>query len=209
MISYLNSNTNSNISFGSLKENLRLGEDVYRDFKKEFPYLRSNTFLGSKIVQYQGSDRFEKIRPKIERLADKYDLKIGENRSNFYGVDTFEEFVSNIKKIISKNKCANCGEQANIMQYELLKKSTDPHLISMEVEYPLSGMVKEYGSHEFAVFGLKKGARLDNPKTWGQEAVVVDPWVNRVMPANEAIEYYKIKLGFDSTKHTTVYDECD
>ena len=196
-------NPNSKISFEGLKENLRLGEGVYRDFKKEFPFLRSNTFVGSKIIQCEGSDRFEKIKPKADKLVKDYGEGIVNIREllkvPYY--NNLEEFVVATKKLVSKYGFANCAEQTDIVQNKLLKKGEKAHRIKMVVRDIESNRLKAYGDHVFSVFGLKKGAKPDYPNTWGNKAVVVDTWANRVMPANEAIDYYKSKLGFNIEKH--------
>jgi len=194
------------INSSSLKENLRLGEAVYKDFKKEFPVLRSKTFVQCKIFQYEGSDRFEKIRHKVENLADSNAAGIRDVRWQISGkYFNLSEYIDKLKKVISAKKYANCDEQAQIIQFELLKRHQKSHFISMHVRDAESGRNIKFRMHDFSVFGLKKGAEIDNPKTWGNNAVVVDPWSNRVMPANEAIRYYETKFGFNPEIHKITY----
>ena len=55
--------------------------------------------------------------------------------------------------------------------------------------------------HCFSIFGLKRGANLLKPKTWGTDAVVVDGWSGSVLPAKEALQEFKQTFGFDPYKY--------
>lgn len=222
MINRLNPSTNQNTSpkayssphsspsFEGLKENLRTGEKVYREFKKEFPLLRSNTFVQSKIAQHRFSRKFKTLIPKLQQLSYSYGSGVEYSRSqikeSYPGLGVY---IKDLKNVLARTKYANCGDGSHIMQFELLKKGEKPHLISMTVKDLIFGHPVKNGDHEFAVFGLKKGAKLDNPKTWGNEAVVVDPWSNIVMQARDAIEEIKAKLGFEPIIHKIDYEVKD
>lgn len=68
---------------------------------------------------------------------------------------------------------------------------------------------KTNGSHTFLVTGLKEGADYKNPKTWGNKAIVVDPWSNIIMNANDAIEHFKETLNFNPNSHKIRFYNAD
>ena len=45
-------------------------------------------------------------------------------------------------------------------------------------------------SHAAILLGAKEKAEISNPKTWGNKAVIVDPWNKFVLPARDAMDYY-------------------
>jgi len=199
---------NSNISFEGLKENLRLGEGVYKNFKKDFPVVRSNTFVDAKISEHLGSDKFKKLIPKLKHLEYKYGNGVSTERKQRRGNNfSIPEYINNLRNVLAEKKYANCGEQAQIIQYQLFQKGEKPHIISMLFKYECLGV--NMNDHTFTVFGLKKGAELDNPKTWGNHAVVVDPWANIVMKSSDAIEYFKTKFLFKPERHVIQYELSD
>ena len=52
----------------------------------------------------------------------------------------------------------------------------------------------EYGNHGFIVIGRAEGSDPQDPMTWGEDAYIVDPWMDRVFPTNEyqrnLVNYY-------------------
>lgn len=223
--------SHQNTPIRTLKQNLELGETILHEFKKEFPALRSNSFLKLKISQHGDSRYYQEIMPKIEVLAAKYMKKIIKMRIklNVYHA-SFSAYIKKLRKIMQKQNIANCSENANIMLHELQKKGEKPYRIKIKIFDVLAGVVdnsnhsrnisktrkirkiskirkvrrtKPWGDHSFVVFGLKKGASAKRPNTWGQEAVIVDPWCNIVMKASDAMEYLKQQFGFDP-KHQEI-----
>ena len=77
-------NPNPNISFSGLKDNLRIGDAVLRDFRREFPYLRSNTKIGAKILeQKKQRGTNSAIIIKLEQLELIYNIGIQTMRNSF------------------------------------------------------------------------------------------------------------------------------
>jgi len=208
----------SNISFTGLKSNLKLGEKVLREVRKEFPKRRSDSFIRVKIEQCRRPKKLEKLMPKFEEIAEKLE-KIAKKYCMYTDEVTREKggdyfsysgFINKLKQIIIKYRgAANCDEFADIVQYNLLCRNEKPHNIAMWIKNAKTGENKKWGAHLFTVFGLKKGAKFDEPKTWGNKAVVVDAWGNIVMQAREAIEHFKTMLDFNPEKHKIVYTVQD
>lgn len=202
-------NNRKSIQFEGLKENLRLGEKVLKEFKKEFPAIRSNTYIKAKLLQNEG----KKINfsEKLTSIMNKYSLNINEVRKQFdyKRYYTLNQYINDLKIALRTIKHANCGEQADIIQYELLQKGKEAHRIWMKSKTTNKDGCNIFCDHVFTVFDLKKGARVESPKTWGQNAVVVDPWANIVLPAHKAVEYFKSFLGIKEDEKLLVYNLCD
>lgn len=213
----VNVNSNSNISFGNLRQNLKTGEAVLREFKKEFPVLHSNTYLAIRRFQHQDSNKFAKILPKIQKVEQKYNQGVGLTREMtddvfdevLSGSSSFGTYVTKLKEVLAFIKYGNCGEYSDIVDFKLINKGENSHNIAMSFKDPKTGKERNYGKHVFTVFGFKEGAQLTNPKTWGQDAVVVDAWANIVMRSNDAIEYFKTMFCFNPANSKIDYEVAD
>lgn len=208
---------NNQISFQGLKENLRLGERVLKEFKKEYPYLRSDTFLClhryqvRKLgpIKYDGilqnasgaivgcSKEIKAARTKIKSIFMTSEIPIN-----------FLNYISMIKRYIIANKFANCGEISDIIQVKLLEKGEKSRCVNIKITEAVEKRAERgFGDHSFTVFGLKRGAIMTMPNTWGREAVIIDGWSNTVLPAKEALEHFKCILDFNPKKDTLVFKE--
>ena len=63
--------------------------------------------------------------------------------------------------------------------------------------------------HEITVWGLQEGADPNDPSTWGEEAFVVDPWLGKLLTAEEAnANEYIGKNGENNIQdQTTAFDK--
>lgn len=195
----------------SLKQNLRMGEYVLKSFHKTFPkYIRSQTFVQAKIEQHRGSSRYKNLLPKLQDVADKYDVGVYELRETLDNTyPSFEAYINKLTNLLSQRLYGNCRHKNQVGQYNLLMMNQKPHNVSMKIIHTQTGAEKPFSHHEFTVFGLKKDAKLENPATWGNKAVIVDAWRNFYMKATDALRYFEDFYGFDSTKHQMVFKSED
>ena len=49
---------------------------------------------------------------------------------------------------------------------------------------------------------MSPSAEITDPKTWGNEAVVTDPWSNIVLGARDALDYFRKIFGIDSEQYS-------
>ncbi len=202
-------NPHFNPSFsGGLKKNLRIGEAVLREFNSEFPKINSPFRIGLSIELKKDVPKYQQLIPRLLNLETEKWRNIDTMRlqvNRFYL--TLDSYIKNLSsEIIKNNYSANCDECGDILQYKVLKKGIPTHNISFRIMEKNTGKKKEYGSHVFTVFGLKKNGVATNPKTWGPEAVVVDAW-DKTMPAFDAISTFKQRFGFNPDRHTMIYEE--
>lgn len=90
----------------------------------------------------------------------------------------FENQIAASKKF----SIGNCYEYALIALEYMVKNNPD---VNSEVFY-IQG-----GDHVFLVIGRKEGSNSRDPKTWGNEAFICDPWSNSVYPAKEYLNKTK------------------
>ena len=74
--------------------------------------------------------------------------------------------------------CGNCGEQAALAFMDLHNRF---HV------RPLDYMARRNADHAFVVIGRARGSKIDDYLTWGDDAVVCDPWDNKVYAAREVL----------------------
>ncbi|MDD3013290.1 MAG: hypothetical protein PHC34_06255 [Candidatus Gastranaerophilales bacterium] len=201
----------SNISFEGLKENLRLGEKVLKEFNGEFGKPKSNTFINAKILQHQTNQAYIPVIQKISSVSDKYNKEVRSLRNNMTGdYPTLDEYINKLKEMVKNTNYANCGEQTNIIQYKLLQQGELPHNIRLLITEKTTNKKQEnLWDHVFTVFGQKKYAHLNFPNAWGNQAVIIDAWSGIVTKAQDALDYLKQFMCFDPQKHNISYTCID
>lgn len=102
---------------------------------------------------------------------------------NDYYLLSFENQI----EVTSKYSIGNCNEFAfQALDYVLL--NTDN--VRAEI-YSIEG-----GDHNFLVLNRRVDSNVSDPSTWGDKAVICDPWINKVYPASE----YLVELKSFSRK---------
>lgn len=198
----------TNISFGSLKAQKSLGEKMMKEYRRNYPqYFHSNTLVKSFITRHNGDRAFKPVNKNLQSLADRYNEEIDNVRKKYGGnYDSWSSFIDDLKRAVLSENAANCGEQAFLMQDVFLKNGEEAHNVCMTF---YTKKDKIYGNHSFVVSGLSRNADIANPKTWGNEAVVTDPWSNVVLGAREAIDYFRKILGFNPKYHRETFEKND
>lgn len=205
---------NRDISFGSLKAQKRLGEKMLREYRKTYPRnFHSSSLVDSFIIRHNGDRAFKSVNKKLRNLADRYNEEIDIVRLKYQNKDypSWEVYIDTLKKAVLSRNAANCGEQADLMQDIFFKNGMDAHNVCMTFYTKKSTFRDEkmYRNHVFIVTGLKQDADITKPKTWGNEAVVTDPWSNVVLSAGEAIDYFRKILGFNPKYHRETFEKND
>lgn len=200
-----------NIAFqGNLKKNLHMGEAILKEFLADCPPYNSNSFYQVRIEKHRDNERYSEILPKIQQIANKYGNQIETLRLTLKGTyGSLEEYISHLENAISKTHAANCGECSDLVQWKFLNKGIKANKVNMTLYKNNSNKPKYYGDHTFVVLGLKKGARLENPSTWGSEAVVVDGWRKIVLPTHDALNIYMNELGYNKSEYYIKYSSSD
>ncbi|HEX8639198.1 MAG TPA: hypothetical protein VF692_14105 [Pyrinomonadaceae bacterium] len=76
--------------------------------------------------------------------------------------------------------CGNCGEQSAIAFVYLRRQKT----------FPLDWMEVNDFEHGFVIIGRKRGSDTTDYRTWGDEAVICDPWRDVVATVRSEASYF-------------------
>jgi hypothetical protein len=76
--------------------------------------------------------------------------------------------------------CGNCGEQSAIAFVFLRRQKT----------FPLDWMEVNDYQHAFVIIGRRRGSDVTDYRTWGDEAVVCDPWRDVVGTVRNEASYF-------------------
>jgi hypothetical protein len=94
-----------------------------------------------------------------------------------------EERLRNVAALAEEKGCGNCGEQSAMAFVYLL----DRHIL------PLDWMGLESGKHNYVVVGRSRYSNPDDPRGWGPEAVVCDPWKGEAYSPKMLMPYWDSK----------------
>lgn len=184
--SFVNNSIPINQSFYELSNNMRLGQALINDFNTQYPNLESFTMsellakkqerinpdsLLTQLMKNKADRNFETMIECLNKRPEQKDI-------------TFDEYIAMIKKEFKDCNMGNCGERAYMLLDKLNKMGLKNHAV-IEI-----GGNKASNSHVFNVIGLAPNAVYNKPQTWGQNAVVVDAWSNKIMKPAEAFNFY-------------------
>jgi len=194
-------NSKQNISFSGLKQNIEQSRQIVASVRKEIGRPNSGSYIEIRRMQHSGDLRYLDICNRLKPIQDKYSKQIEEERGFINGWETFMKFgykflkclpfvkespsmdihkyIQQMKKSILKSNNANCGEMADLVQYEHLTRGIKTHNVGLKF-YDKAEPFYEANylrDHCFLVRGLAKNAELSEPHTWGQNAVIVDSWI--------------------------------
>lgn len=105
-------------------------------------------------------------------------------------------------KWVWDSQYGQCEECANLAYYILKKAGVKENVRILSTSAGASG-------HAFVVWGLKDGADPTNPKTWGNNARVVDGWAGTTLTGDEAYKSGSYSSGGKEkiTDQTKAYDK--
>ncbi|MFA6988810.1 MAG: hypothetical protein WC197_01965 [Candidatus Gastranaerophilaceae bacterium] len=184
------------VSFDGIKPEIRIGEEVLQEFRRKFGYLKSSSFIIGKVNSHEGNSMYPCCL--LESLKTKSDII----RSEIYDKDlmqnllqkthkSIKDFIVALEQSLKRKGKANCWEDSVIINQALLDKGLESKNFQM-VAYLDNG---HNINHFSTVFNLKKGAKINDPKTWGSKAIVVDAWEGIVMQASDAINFLQSILA--------------
>lgn len=219
--------SNKIVSFKGLKQNLEIANEVALVFKKEFPVLKSSTFEATKLYQgraKKGKDLYSKtfkkndenyrnaiykLRKKVKPIISKL-IELDED-SHKYTKMYLGKYIKRLKKFMKKYQAANCEEQSHIVQYELLKRGIEAHVIKIDF---LGNNKRLCNDHQIILIGMNKelpdkNLRFYEPETWGKDVVLLDVWGNVINNVDDGLKAIKDFFLFDSTKEKICFELVD
>lgn len=168
------------ISFCGLKENILYGCQAINAVKRDFPNgIRSNTYYD---IFEKGEDR--KKREELEDGISKTRYRVDEYKRHGYSEKDA------IENAVKETGTGNCGEQAVLVSIKLDKEGIVNKIVQMDICRAGKGYHYVTGGHTFCLVGASQDMDVKEPKTWGDDAVVVDMWSGIVKIVPEALNFF-------------------
>jgi hypothetical protein len=185
-----------------LTQNLYNGEKVLKEFKSEFPYIKSNTKYNTIIERHKDDERYAGIIPLLRGQSQLSGLVVYQMRNSY---NAQKNKLGYLKQAVKFLKVANCQECAFLI-HDKLDKAGIPSQ-NIRVNFEQKNGFDTTKNHAFTVIGMDKKADFSNPKTWGKNAVIIDGWSNMVTRVREGIDFIKQTFKFDPEKENCVFSK--
>ena len=173
-----------NVSFLGLKENIAYGHQAINSVKKDFPAgFMSNTYYET-FSKEKDDKTLCFYQDLIESTRELVDFKKRQGKTKKEA--TYEA--------VKYTGAANCGEQALLISQKLDELGVKNDVISMQICKTGKSYYHITNGHSFCVIDTAEDMDVNNPDTWGNDAVVVDMWSNTVAKAKDAIAFFSTFL---------------
>lgn len=153
---------------------------------------KSEATLGSLIKQtrqmYQSGVDRKKIADFITKEVDKKIMctnnsELFDSPLNWFRLLKVRTLTSDLESgsyrdvanVAWTNGLGNCEENSTIVYYILKNAGVKEHV-----------RILRSGSHSFTVWDVHPSADINDPLSWGENALVVDPWLGNVISKEEA-----------------------
>lgn len=213
---YINNQVNR-MTFKGYPQDINLAEQVNREvhqmdlrspshiLRRQYDRKVSGLNVEANAVKYCF---LEDLFQKLDRLLDKVrkPLKAMLKRDVPY-----EDYMKAMKEKISKHKVANCGEMAFISQQLLELKGKKTDVVSFNIIEKFSHRERNKGvdDHTVLIMNLREKANVNDPQTWGREAIIVDPWFGIARRANLALRQIKDLMNFNPKMEYIVFEKVN
>ncbi len=157
--------------------------------KVELTKLDRNLLYAKEAVDYTtkclpyGAVNYDNDLSKVSRLKlVKMNLMINDAEAASKNIPlshNFDLYYEVIAKVAKEHKIGNCGEHSAIA-YTYLKNEKNLR----KLDY----LALVNGDHAFVVIGRKPGSDVTDPTTWGDAAVVCEPWGKTYYPAIQVFD---------------------
>ncbi len=129
--------------------------------------------LENPFIKYTPTGEYKEL---VDKMSYIHNIRRGKS---------IDDFVATTLKIVPAMGVGNCSEQAILVaDYLINSKNIDNVALvaaTIKGQDPFDPNAED--QHVFVVTGLAQDAEIDNPKTWGEEAIIIDPWANILAPA--------------------------
>jgi hypothetical protein len=147
-----------------------------------------------KYYEHEQNPNFKFLLGRLKNLAMTYEFGVSINRRLARLESSVTKRYLAFKSGFYNRKYANCGEEAFVLAHDFKQWKSKPEYVCMKFIDKTNKQKKR--DHAFLLIGAKENAKAGDIKSWGDEAVVVDPWFNHVMKAKDAVELYQDKFLF-------------
>ena len=188
------------ITFKGIDENLKLKENIQLA-QETMDYVKSLNLKSNTKMEMLGQDCGEFTEKYEDAINNR--MFLDKKRDNL----PIDEYIAVTKKSAPMLEVGNCSEQA-ILAATFLKEQKNINNFALvtavgvqnkeafdenPIKYAFLG-----NSHVFLVLDLAPDAKINDPATWGKNAVVIDPWgdisgpaINKETPEESGINKVK------------------
>jgi hypothetical protein len=185
-----------------LTQNLYKGEKILKEFKGEFPYLKSNTKYNVIIDRHKDDSKYESLLPLLRGQSQLSGLVMFQIRNAYNATPKKLDYL---KQAVKYTKVANCQECAFLVHDKLEKAGIPSQNVRLNFEQKNGFDTAK--NHAFTVIGMKEDADIANPHTWGKDAVIIDGWSNMVKRVQDGLEYIKQLFRFNPETENCVFSQ--
>lgn len=164
-------------------KNTSIGINTLNEFNEEFSNIESSTYLYVQIQYLKRQGASEQEIQKLELQLEEVDKRAEELYIRTQTTTGSPSQNLLLEKNIKNLNVANCGDRATLVQQKLNRQ----HIPNKKV---MLQSIEPFAEHEFNVVGLDENADISDPSTWGDNAVIIDTWANKVFNVNSAKEFY-------------------
>lgn len=151
--------------------------------------LKQNLLLGTYLTNYTRTvitDSYTHPQFNDYPVSKQFNItnEINALRTKMCSYSNTEYSVDEVdfrNALITDHQFGNCMEHAIIAFAEMRRLNFG---IRSEIVY------LKNGDHVFLVLDRMKGSNLNNPATWGNNAVICDPWAGEVYPADHLLHHF-------------------
>ena len=205
-------------SFSGINKNVKIARTEIHKFHEKFGCPHSDSFICLKIYKHKDDEKFTPLMQGLMDLAIKYAHVMRKEYWNQYLTDRFKFlieqtkpakklFYKNLKANVKRTKVANCDQQADILNYQFKQRGINSQIVNLTIINKDSGKRRSCGAHSFVVIGMSKQAKIENPETWGKNAVVADAWTNQAEPAETGLKYLLEFFNFNPQKECIEFEK--
>lgn len=198
------------MSFCGVKENIKIGKDTIKALRTEIGKPQSSTYLDTKIMQQYHNPNKDHFVYRLKDLSKAWEEKMQSMYDKYfeYQDNPPEDLIPRLKEMVKKYKMANCDIQSLITKDELEKRGENAHIFCIDIiEKPIKFLFFKITdvkilkcNHMFTMIGLDEKFIPNKPETWGENAVMVDAWSERVLAGKEAFQWLKKFFKFNPEK---------
>ena len=142
--------------------------------------------------------KFEQLHQKLTDIRNKRNILYLDNIP-------YEDYIQRLLMDLKESKLANCGEMADIAQYLLKKEGIETERISMKIMIKRDKLRPGLSDHTFLIMNIADDADFTNPKTWGNEAILIDPWFGIAKRSHMALKQIYELMNVNNKKETPVF----
>lgn len=186
----------------------KLSTRVTQQSKSNDPRLNRNLDMAYKIINdVRSVITASSSHPDINVLPYEKQLEVDANikkarRSR--SLDDIGTSLSSYEKYVKKieqSHVGNCSEMASYALYLAMKNYPDINSSVATIEN---------GDHVFVVIDLDRKADINDYTTWGEHAVICDPWSGKAYPVSKIARELEDHYGFDLySKHLNLTAKFD